>query len=71
MPECVSTDIESQENHPAEGDLTVRLHIRLNRGRRLDSGARGRLFRIRDYIQRNQSIMEILEVSSVRDFACL
>lgn len=57
-----SVDVETQENTPRNGDLTLRVHIRGAAIRYIDSGALSRINFISDGLNRSERTLQLLEV---------
>uniref|UniRef100_A0A915Q5Y2 Ubiquitin-like domain-containing protein n=1 Tax=Setaria digitata TaxID=48799 RepID=A0A915Q5Y2_9BILA len=56
-----SVDVETQENTPQSGDLTLRVHVRGAAVRRVDSGALSRINFISDGLYRSERTLQLLE----------
>uniref|UniRef100_A0A8R1TT49 Ubiquitin-like domain-containing protein n=1 Tax=Onchocerca volvulus TaxID=6282 RepID=A0A8R1TT49_ONCVO len=56
-----SVDVETQENTPRNGDLTLRVHIRGAAIRYIDSGALSRINFISDGLNRSERTLQLLE----------
>lgn len=57
-----SVEVETQEDTPRNGDLTVRVHIRGSSVRYINSGALSRINFISDGLNRSERTLQILEV---------
>uniref|UniRef100_A0AAF5RTH2 Ubiquitin-like domain-containing protein n=1 Tax=Wuchereria bancrofti TaxID=6293 RepID=A0AAF5RTH2_WUCBA len=56
-----SVDVETQENTPRSGDLTLRVHIRGANVRHMNSGALSRINFISDGLSRSERTLQLLE----------
>ncbi|KAM3725084.1 Large proline-rich protein [Dirofilaria immitis] len=56
-----SVDVESQENTPRNGDLTLRIHIRGAAVRYINSGALSRINFVSDGLNRSERTLQLLE----------
>lgn len=57
-----SVDVETQENTPRTGDLTLRVHIRGAAVRHINSGALSRINYVSDGLNRSERTLQLLEV---------
>lgn len=57
-----SVDVETQENTPRTGDMTLRVHVRGSAVRHIDSGALSRINFVSDGLNRSERTLQLLEV---------
>lgn len=59
-----SVDVETQEDTPRTGDLTLRVHIRGRAVRHVNSGALSRINFVFNGLNRSERTLQILEVKT-------